>query len=276
MKRAYIYWDHIEQDGKIINFPAEPEKLAEIFMKIENGMLGEFCEGCEIEFRQRDSNDLLRQALISLGYRKIKGFDKTEEFLISLTKSMENYKRILNQYRMLLLDIFESLDPTGKYKKGEEKFIKEFVSDEENKSEIINTLKKEYEDLKGIENTMEKSVKSIMERYAPNLSFVAGPILGAELISLTGGLHSLSMMPSSRIQIIGAGKSYYISKKSGRQGPKHGIIFRHPFVHGSKNRGRNARWLANKIAIASRIDFYRKEIDENFTNEVKEKMKKLE
>ena len=72
-------------------------------------------------------------------------------------------------------------------------------------------------------------------------------------------------MPSSTIQVLGAEKALFRSLKSGSRPPKHGIIFQHDMVHSSPKhqRGKIARSLAGKIAIAARIDAFRgtKEID---------------
>jgi nucleolar protein 56 len=46
--------------------------------------------------------------------------------------------------------------------------------------------------------------------------------------------------------------------KTGAKPPKHGLLFQHPYVHGAsrKDRGKRARELAGKIAIASRADYF--------------------
>jgi nucleolar protein 56 len=63
-------------------------------------------------------------------------------------------------------------------------------------------------------------------------------------------------MPSSTIQLLGAEKALFLHIKEGTPVPKHGVIFQHPSVHSSPPwlRGRIARALAGKIAIAARGD----------------------
>jgi nucleolar protein 56 len=104
---------------------------------------------------------------------------------------------------------------------------------------------------------LESSIGKQMAEMAPNLTALAGPILGAKLIALAKGLSNLARMPGSRIQILGAGRAFFKGKKKKRP-PKHGIIFQHPMVKGSPwwQRGKVARSLANKIAIAARVDAY--------------------
>lgn len=108
-----------------------------------------------------------------------------------------------------------------------------------------------------LKREFEEYVKSVMTAESPNLSTIAGPLLGAKLLSVTGSLEHLARLPSSTIQVIGAEKALFRFLKTRRGGPKHGLIFQHPYVHGSPKwqRGKIARVLAAKISIAARIDF---------------------
>ena len=85
---------------------------------------------------------------------------------------------------------------------------------------------------------------------------MAGPVLAARIISRAGGLSNLARMPSSRIQVMGAEKSLFKHLSGHAPSPKHGIIYRHPAVSGSarRQRGKAARALAAKLAIAARLD----------------------
>jgi nucleolar protein 56 len=97
-----------------------------------------------------------------------------------------------------------------------------------------------------------------MNEIAPNLSELAGPLLGARLIAISGGIEKLAKMASSRIQVLGAEKALFRALRSGARPPKHGIIFQHPFLHEAKRsqKGKVARALAGKIAIAARMDAF--------------------
>lgn len=105
---------------------------------------------------------------------------------------------------------------------------------------------------------LEDHISVVASEVAPNLSEVAGPVLTAKLIEKAGGLRKLSMMPSSTIQLLGAEKAMFRAMKSGSKPPKHGIIFQHPAVHSSPRRlrGKAARTLAAKLAIAARADSF--------------------
>lgn len=101
-------------------------------------------------------------------------------------------------------------------------------------------------------------IASLMQEIAPNLTAIVGPLVGARLIYLAGGLEKLARLPASKIQVLGAEKALFRSLTIGTPPPKHGVLFRHPEVSGSPwwQRGKVARVLANKIAIAARADVY--------------------
>jgi nucleolar protein 56 len=102
-----------------------------------------------------------------------------------------------------------------------------------------------------------------MEEVAPNMKYLVGSLLGARLIAVAGGLTNLAKRPASTIQILGAEKALFRSLKTGTRPPKHGMIFQHTMVHDAKRwqRGKIARALAGKLAIATRADaFGRREI----------------
>jgi nucleolar protein 56 len=111
-----------------------------------------------------------------------------------------------------------------------------------------------YELRKNIENYVEKT----MEEVAPNTKAVAGALLGARLIAIAGSLQNLAMRPASTIQVLGAEKALFRSLKTGARPPKHGLIFQHALLHDAKRwqRGKIARVLAGKLAIAARIDAF--------------------
>ena len=104
-------------------------------------------------------------------------------------------------------------------------------------------------------------IRELMSVEAPNISTVAGPVLGSRLIALAGGLERLARLPASTIQVLGAEKALFRFFKTGRGAPKHGVIFQHPLVHSAPRwqRGKIARALAAKISIAARIDYFSKE-----------------
>lgn len=97
-----------------------------------------------------------------------------------------------------------------------------------------------------------------MDIVAPNLSALIGEIVGARLISHAGSLTNLSKFPASTVQILGAEKALFRALKTRGKTPKYGLIYHSSFIGkaGAKNKGRISRYLANKCAIASRLDCF--------------------
>jgi len=105
---------------------------------------------------------------------------------------------------------------------------------------------------------LEEHVTAEMGRVAPNTTAILGALIGARVISRAGSLRRLSSMPAGSIQVLGAEKALFRSLKTGALPPKHGLLFQHPLVHASPRwqRGRMARAIASKAAIAARVDVY--------------------
>ena len=111
-----------------------------------------------------------------------------------------------------------------------------------------------YELRKNMENYIDRT----MEELAPNTRTIAGALLGARLIAIAGSLQNLAMRPASTIQVLGAEKALFRSLKTGARPPKHGLIFQHTLLHDAKRwqRGKIARVIAGKLAIAARADAF--------------------
>ena len=102
-------------------------------------------------------------------------------------------------------------------------------------------------------------VEASMEIVAPNVKELLTATVGARIIAKAGSLSRLATLPASTIQVLGAEKALFRALKTGARPPKHGLLFQHPLVHSAPKwqRGKIARAVASKVAIAARIDFYR-------------------
>jgi len=128
-------------------------------------------------------------------------------------------------------------------------------------------------------SSLAQYVEELMKIVAPNINGIVGPLLGARLIALGGGLNHLATKPSSTMQILGAERALFRSLKTGAKPPKHGIIFQWEPVHSAKwwLRGKIARALASKLTIAARVDAYSGEyIADNLLSDIKAHIKTLE
>lgn len=104
--------------------------------------------------------------------------------------------------------------------------------------------------------TLAEYLRQRMNAVAPNLQALIGEVLGAKLIAHAKGLMQLSKYPASTIQILGAEKALFRALKTKGKTPKYGLIFNSTFIGraGLKQKGKISRYLANKCAIAARVD----------------------
>ncbi|MFX1577192.1 MAG: C/D box methylation guide ribonucleoprotein complex aNOP56 subunit [Promethearchaeota archaeon] len=123
---------------------------------------------------------------------------------------------------------------------------------------MVQSLARQILDLYTFREQLERYLDESMHVLAPNLRALIGPVIGARLIGLAGGIEKLARYPASTIQVLGAEQALFRALKTGAKPPKHGAIFQHTLVHSAPwwQRGKIARILAGKIAIAARIDFY--------------------
>lgn len=128
------------------------------------------------------------------------------------------------------------------------------VADED--LEKIRDMCRNTLELYRIRSDLENYVDSTMKVVAPNIYSLVGALLGARLIALAGGLGNLAKRPASTIQVLGAEKALFRALKTGARPPKHGVIFQHQDIHSAQRwqRGKIARALAGKLAIAARLD----------------------
>jgi len=124
---------------------------------------------------------------------------------------------------------------------------------------ILQKLAEEVLTLSKLRTSLSETIEDIMQSIAPNLNSMITSVIAARLISRAGSLRRLALLPASTIQILGAEKALFRALKTGARPPKHGLLFQHPAVHAAPKwqRGKIARALASKIAIAARVDFYR-------------------
>lgn len=111
-------------------------------------------------------------------------------------------------------------------------------------------------DLADLRRKLADYIDDAMREVAPNIREIVGPLLGARLIKLAGGLMRLAMLPASTIQVLGAEKALFRALRTGGKPPKHGVIFQYPEIFRSPRwqRGKMARALAAKLAIAAKAD----------------------
>ena len=122
----------------------------------------------------------------------------------------------------------------------------------------IQSLAQTMINLNELRSRLTEYIGKVMVEVAPNITELVGPLLGARLLSLAGSLENLAKMPASTIQVLGAEKALFRALRTGGRPPKHGIIFQYPEIHSAPRwqRGKIARALATKLAIAAKADYF--------------------
>jgi len=143
---------------------------------------------------------------------------------------------------------------------------------------ILNEYATRITELYKLREHLEKYVDHIMKEIAPNTRELAGPVIGARLIALVGGLDKLAKKPSSTIQLLGAEKALFRYLRGKGRSPKYGILFTHPMVQNAPQdkKGKIARVVSSKISIAAKLDFYgKKEKSRELKEDLEKKIKKI-
>lgn len=227
----------------------------------------------------------------------LKNSVKEDVLLIQAINSVDELDKAINILAKRLREWYELYNPEfSKAVDSHERFVEQIL--EKEKSELLKELKinsgdsigadLKQEDLEPIRSfthqiydlyqlrkAQMEYISALMEGICPNTKAVCDVLTGARLIEHAGSLKRLSEMPASTIQILGAEKALFRHMKTGSKPPRHGIIIHHPLIAKAPEgmHGRIARALADKISIASKIDYFqgkfigdrlRKELEEKF------------
>ncbi|GAB3416849.1 NOP5/NOP56 family protein [Haloparvum alkalitolerans] len=136
------------------------------------------------------------------------------------------------------------------------------------------SLAERVADLADEADELERFIEETAPAVAPNLAEMAGPVLASRLMALAGGLKPLARKPSGTVQVLGAEDALFAHLAGRAPSPKHGIIYTHDYVRGTRpeDRGSAARAFAGKLAIAARIDHYSGDYRPDLHEELRERM----
>ncbi len=128
----------------------------------------------------------------------------------------------------------------------------------EREKEMIESVVENLESDLELREELDDYVRESMSEEASNMTTLTGHILGAKLVALAGGLEELAKSPASTVQMLGAEKALFRYLRGKGTPPKHGVIFEHRFVNPlpESERGKMARFMANKVVMAARLDVY--------------------
>jgi nucleolar protein 56 len=196
-------------------------------------------------------------------------FQGRDTELIQMVMLLDGMDQAANQLADRLADWYRVLHPgeAWRYRPRESRKVLARIG-EDSEGPLRNAL----EGILALRDTRSRLAREIGDRSAgilPNSSALVGGLVAARLMTLAGGISRLSQLPASSIQVLGAKGALFSHLTRGTPPPKHGIIYQHLRVHNAPRgvRGRVARVLAGRLAIAARIDYYRGSLDERFIGE---------
>ncbi|MCI4336500.1 MAG: hypothetical protein L3K17_04810 [Thermoplasmata archaeon] len=123
-------------------------------------------------------------------------------------------------------------------------------------AEARQALARVYLEMRTARAALEAGVAAALPQRAANLSRLLGTDLAARMISQARGLDRLARMPASTVQVLGAERAFFEHLRGRAPPPRHGLLFLHPSIQSAprRQRGKLARALAGKAAIAARLD----------------------
>ena len=144
--------------------------------------------------------------------------------------------------------------------------------------QAVQGLAKNILELFDLRKKLEDQVEEQMKKNAPNITAVLGTTVGARILAKAGSLNKLATMPASTIQVLGAEKALFRALKTGSNPPKHGLLFQHTVVHAAPRwqRGKIARAIAAKAAIASRVDVHGDGLNDTLLEKLNIRVKEIE
>jgi len=221
----------------------------------------------------------LRKKNLEMAKKAVRQSVNSDLFIINAVNNLDELQKIINTLSKRLREwyslYFPELDKkipdhegfvklvlkTDKKELQKElKLTDEMGFDLEKKDlEPILSLASVISDLSRETKLLEEYLEKTMKTYCSNLLAMTGALIGAKLLSEAGSLRKMAMMRSSTIQLLGAEKALFRHIKTGSKPPKYGYLLQHQLVQRakSKDRGRIARALADKIFLAVRVDYFK-------------------
>jgi nucleolar protein 56 len=213
----------------------------------------------------------LRQESIRQARSDVKASFSRDLLIIQAVNSIEELNTVSNMLANRLREWYGFYNPGFvKAVRSNEEFVSKIVSAKKQKDsmgadleqqdlKIILDFAKQIASLHKIKDELTAYLDGIMKEVCPNLNAVAGSFIGAKLLSFAGSLKNLSEMTSSTVQLLGAEKALFRHLHGQGKSPKHGILVNHELVLNAqfKEKGKVARALADKIAIASKVDYFK-------------------
>lgn len=199
---------------------------------------------------------------------------RKDNTLLQMVRMLDETDNVINLLTERITEWYSSVTPSysRKYTRSNAPRLLQKLAKEENPA--MKRAAREILSLSETRLAMMKEVSREADRVLPNMSALVGGLVAARIISRAGGLEETARLAGSSIQVLGAESALFSHIRTGSSSPKHGIIFQHRRIHNAPKeaRGKTARLLAAKLAIAARLDLYRGEADTKFIEDANAKI----
>ena len=180
--------------------------------------------------------------------------------LLQMVRTLDEMDTVINLLSERVADWYQVRHPSfsRKYRRTPAHQLVKTIR-ERSRGGALGNVAQGIEQIAGTRAALAQEVSGRACAVMPNTSALIGGLVAARLLSHAGSLRQLARLPASAIQVLGARTALFAHLRTGAPSPKHGIIFQHRRVHNAPRqfRGRVARVLAGKLAIAARLDYYR-------------------
>jgi nucleolar protein 56 len=126
--------------------------------------------------------------------------------------------------------------------------------------QLLSLSINELSNISDLRKVVNDRLYEIIQKIYPNLNAVLGSEIAARIIYLAGSSRSLMLMPSSKIQVLGAEKAMFAARKK-KATPKYGVIYNHKLMLSLPDnlKGRMAKVIAAYTSVAVKTDVLSKE-----------------
>ena len=216
------------------------------------------------------SFDELKKINMADAKAKLKEGLTPDLLIINSINTLEELDVQINSLSMRLKDWFGFVNPGLVRDLKDYSVLAKVILEEYKESEYGVSIKKEEEDflkefalslkkLLDFRHYTEKYLEKIIKDYMPNFSYLGGIRISAKLLREARSLRRLATMQSSTIQLLGAEKALFRHIKTGAKSPKYGFVLSHSIVKDSKDKGKAARLLSDKLSMCARLDYFKGE-----------------
>lgn len=215
--------------------------------------------------------DDLREKALKDAKAKIKSSVNNDNLVILTVNAIEDLEKHANGLVSRVRDWFDLVNPELSRELSNEKLVKVILKREKLVSEMGAVLSDEdlnalyrfadsVNDLFDTKDYLQDYLKKKLQVYTPNLEILLGSMLTAKILREIKSLKRLASVQKSTVQLLGAEKAFFKHLVKGSKSPKHGFIVNHPFVQKSKDKGKAARLLSDKIVFCARLDYFKGEL----------------